>query len=260
MLLHRRRSLRCRPSAPAFDRRNERGNALHLAREALLRQRVEADAHRLAVTDLRRIRPRPSAPSRRGRSRRSGRSPAASARRGRGRRVFADLADDLGHGAVERRIEDGAPCSTFVASRRAAAERRPRPGRLASWRVWPGASARASSREPETKPLSFSEACRSASRSALAAMQASATRFCRLHLRGGELRLRLLVVVPQLHQAAGPFVTRSPSLTASTSMRPPRMVDSLVRWQASTVPARVGDRRFDLAAVDLGSTTTTGFG
>jgi hypothetical protein len=36
-----------------------------------------------------------------------------------------------------------------------------------------------------------------------------------------------------------PLRTWSPSFTASTSMRPPAMVDRRVRWQASTVPARV---------------------
>lgn len=34
-------------------------------------------------------------------------------------------------------------------------------------------------------------------------------------------------------------MTRSPSLTASTSMRPPAIGDILARWQALTSPARV---------------------
>jgi hypothetical protein len=103
----------------------------------------------------------------------------------------------------------------------------------ASLRAW-------SSRASETKPFFFSEAWRSASRRELAAVvQASLTR-CAAIARCASARA-CCAFWSSFHSLSSnwPFFTLSPSLTPRYSMRPPMMVDSLVRWQASTVPARV---------------------
>ena len=97
-----------------------------------------------------------------------------------------------------------------------------------------------SSREPDIKPCLNSEVCRSDSRSALAAtVQASTTRL-RAVSTWAIARL-LWACWSSFHSFISnwPFLTLSPSLTASTSMRPPMVAESLVRMQASTVPARV---------------------
>ena len=110
--------------------------------------------------------------------------------------------------------------------------------------------------------MSFSEACRSASRSRRWPPSCRLRRpvFRRLHLRGSELRLRLLVVVPQLHQQlafryAVAFLDRQ-HLDAATENG--RQLGSLTGLDGTG--SRVGDRRFDLATVDLGQHDNDRFG
>ncbi len=230
------------------------------AGEAALRQGVDRDSHRLAGAHTRRV----DLVERRldvqagvvdqvdrRRRRHAGR---------RRRRVLADLADDLGHRAVERRATTVRRCSTRVTLTRACAWRTSafaaaQPARRAS------ASARAlSSPALDTKPWSRSAAWRCASRSAAAAL-----------VHASPARLRAVsscasasvccACWSSFHSfiSSWPFLTRSPSLTANTSMRPPddrRQLRALACLDGAGT--RVGDRRLDLAARIAVTTTGTG--
>ena len=92
----------------------------------------------------------------------------------------------------------------------------------------------------EMKPWRCSSFWRFTSRSALSAsVQASTTRLREVSSAARASRSCALMSSCQICISNWPFFTRSPSLTARISMRPPMMVDILVRWQLSTVPARV---------------------
>ena len=125
------------------------------------------------------------------------------------------------------------------------------------------ASVRAlSSRLLETKPLARSSVCRFASFSAFtAAMQASSLRLAASATCA--CARPALACWSSFHSLSSncPFLTLSPSLTPRNSMRPPMMVDNLVRWQASTVPARVLASVASTLPVPTSLTTTgSGFG